>query len=71
MKAQASASRQVLDQHRSSQPGNDLMMRDPFVPAAQRLPGCVLDDGPFVIFPGESADGVQAGEERDGVNMTS
>src|SRR6185437_13849434 len=40
-------------------------MRDPLVPAAQRLPRGLLDDGQFVIVSGKAADGVQAGEERD------
>src|SRR6476620_9333388 len=40
-------------------------MRDPLVPAAQRLPCGFLDDGQFVIVSGKAADGVQAGEERD------
>src|SRR6476646_4994782 len=40
-------------------------MRDPLVPAAQRLPCGFLDNGQFVIVSGKAADGVQAGEERD------
>src|SRR5690242_3344217 len=39
---------------------------DLLVPVAQGLPGCVLDDGLLVVVSGETADGVQAGEERDG-----
>lgn len=46
---------------RSFQLGDDLMVRDLLVPAAQRLPGGVLDDSPSVIVSGEAADGVQAG----------
>src|SRR5215475_3408903 len=56
----------VASRRRSFQLGNHLMVRDPFVPAAQRSPGSVLDDGLFVVVSGEAADGVQAGEERDG-----
>src|SRR5580704_9990086 len=41
-------------------------MGDLLVPAAQRLPGGFLDDGLLVIVAGKSADGVQAGEERNG-----
>src|SRR5260370_25803772 len=41
------------------------MVRHALVPAAQRVPGGVLDDGPLVIVSGEATDGVQAGEERD------
>lgn len=46
--------------------GNYLMVLDPFVPAAQGLPGHFLDDSQFVVVSGESADGVQGGEERNG-----
>ena len=38
------------------------MVRDPLVPTAQGPAGGLLDDGLFVIVPGEAADGVQAGK---------
>jgi hypothetical protein len=36
------------------------MVRHPLVPAAQCVPGGVLDDGPLIIVSGEAADSVQA-----------
>src|SRR2546429_4080808 len=43
-----------------------LVVGDALVPPGQCPPCGLLDDCQLVIVPGDVADGVQAGEERDG-----
>jgi hypothetical protein len=44
----------------------NVVMDDMLIPAGKRTPGRFLDNGPFVIVPGEGADRVEIREPRDG-----
>jgi len=46
------------------------VMRDPLVPAAQRLPGGFLHDGQFATVSSKTVDGVQVVKNVMEVNMT-
>lgn len=46
--------------------GGYLIVRDPFVPPAERLPSGILNDGQLVIVSGKAPGSIQAGEPGDG-----